>query len=93
MMQPLLDFFRAKVWARRFAAAWLVALVLWIALAVNDCSCRGCNGCDPTPAPVPGVDASGQLARIDQRVDADTRARLERLRRGQPSLPAEDADD
>ena len=32
-------------------------------------------------------------SRVDQRVDADTRARLERLRRGQPWLPAEDADD
>jgi predicted RNA-binding protein with PIN domain len=31
-------------------------------------------------------------SRVDQRVDAETRARLERLRRGQPSLPSDDAD-
>ena len=32
-------------------------------------------------------------SRVDQRVDAETRERLERLRRGQPSLPVDDAED
>jgi hypothetical protein len=30
-------------------------------------------------------------SRLDQRVDAETRAQLERLRRGQPPLPADES--